>query len=169
MLYDRISPRSFRLARPARSSDGQASAAGADVVPLPLGSNFWYHISMKSGRKIVTKKGRGRPATGQGVQIGTRWPEATVASIDTWASSQEDEPSRSEAIRRLVEIGLSKPELSKLPRGLSTAKQSAARAIELAGEVIDYQSDQNVSADERKVRKRKLIQGPSGFRHSRKD
>ena len=55
---------------------------------------------------MVPKKRRGRPATGQGLQIGTRWPDETVAAIDVWAAHQEDEPGRSEAIRRLVEIGL---------------------------------------------------------------
>jgi hypothetical protein len=61
---------------------------------------------MKAARKNGTKKRRGRPATGQCLQIGTRWPEETVASIDAWAASQDEEPGRSEAIRRLVEIGL---------------------------------------------------------------
>ena len=61
---------------------------------------------MKSARKNGIKKRRGRPATGQGVQIGTRWPDSTVTAIDAWAKQQEDEPSRSEAIRRLVELGL---------------------------------------------------------------
>jgi hypothetical protein len=61
---------------------------------------------MKRARKTGIKKRRGRPATGQGVQIGTRWAKSTVAMIDAWAAAQEDEPGRSEAIRRLVEIGL---------------------------------------------------------------
>jgi hypothetical protein len=61
---------------------------------------------MKTARKIGTKKSRGRPATGQGLQIGARWPDETVAMIDAWAAAEEDGPSRSEAIRRLVEIGL---------------------------------------------------------------
>jgi hypothetical protein len=29
-----------------------------------------------------------------------------MANVDAWAASQADEPSRSEAIRRLVELGL---------------------------------------------------------------
>jgi hypothetical protein len=29
-----------------------------------------------------------------------------MANVDAWAASQADEPGRSEAIRRLVEIGL---------------------------------------------------------------
>jgi hypothetical protein len=73
---------------------------------LPSGLLFWYHIKMKTARKNGTKKGRGRPATGQGLQIGARWSDETVATIDAWAAAQKDEPSRSEAIRRLVELGL---------------------------------------------------------------
>jgi hypothetical protein len=29
-----------------------------------------------------------------------------MASVDAWAGQQQDEPSRSEALRRLVELGL---------------------------------------------------------------
>jgi hypothetical protein len=61
---------------------------------------------MKAKRKNGTKKRRGRPATGQGIQIGTRWPEVTVSAIDSWIAKQDDKPGHSEAIRRLVEIGL---------------------------------------------------------------
>lgn len=83
------------------------------------------------------------------------------------AKRQDGEPSRAEAIRRLVEIGLSKP--SDQPRVLSTSKQSAARAAELAAKAIDKRSDPSVSAAERNVRKRKLMQGPSVLRDPRKD
>jgi hypothetical protein len=61
---------------------------------------------MKATRKNGTGKRRGRPATGQGLQSGTRWRDETVAMIDAWAAAQEDDPGRSEAIRRLVELGL---------------------------------------------------------------
>src|SRR5580698_5810718 len=64
-------------------------------LQLPSGSIFWYHISMKSARKNGTKKRRGRPATGRGLQIGTRWSDETVALIDAWAAAQDDEPGRS--------------------------------------------------------------------------
>jgi hypothetical protein len=68
-----------------------------------------------------------------------------------------------------VEIGLAKSEAPKRPQVLSTAKQSAARAVELAGKAIDKHSDQTASEEDRKVRKRKLVQGPSVFRDARKD
>jgi hypothetical protein len=57
---------------------------------------------MRSARKTATQKQRSR----QGVQIGTRWPEDTIASIDAWIIKQEASLGRSRAIRRLVEFGL---------------------------------------------------------------
>ena len=54
----------------------------------------------------VTKKSRGRPKTGIGTQIGMRWHDPVLAEIDDWRRRQEDLPSRPQAIRRLVEIGL---------------------------------------------------------------
>ena len=37
-----------------------------------------------------------------------RMPDELMSRIDTWSADQEDEPSRAEAIRRLVELGLKK-------------------------------------------------------------
>jgi hypothetical protein len=54
-----------------------------------------------------TKKKIGRPkTTGAGEQIGTRWQQPLLRSIDAWREVQEDKPSRAEAIRRLVVLGL---------------------------------------------------------------
>jgi hypothetical protein len=35
-----------------------------------------------------------------------RLSDEFIAAVDTWAAQQDDTPGRSEAIRRLVEIGL---------------------------------------------------------------
>jgi hypothetical protein len=40
--------------------------------------------------------------------IGARFDPSTVAAIDAWAVKAGDKVSRSEAIRRLVELGLAK-------------------------------------------------------------
>jgi hypothetical protein len=61
---------------------------------------------MKSAKENDTKKSRGRPATGVGLQIGTRWAPETVKEIDDWRRKQDDLPGRPEAIRRLVDLGL---------------------------------------------------------------
>ena len=47
-----------------------------------------------------------RPATGQNPVTAIRISEKMWESVDAWAGRQDDTPSRSEAIRRLVEIGL---------------------------------------------------------------
>ena len=122
---------------------------------------------MKKSIKVTPKKRRGRPATGRDPHVTSRMPATLIAEVEAWATANET--GRSEAIRRLIEIGLSKSEPPKQPKVLTTAKQSAARAVEPAGNAIDKRSDQDASDDERKVRKRKLIQGPSVFRDARKD
>jgi hypothetical protein len=117
----------------------------------------------------VEPKRRGRPATGKDPLMGFRASPVMRASVVKWAEDQPDNPSLSEAIRRLVEIGLSKSAGMKRPRVLSTSKQSAARAAELATKTIDKHMDPKAPPEEREVRKRKLIQGPSPFRETRKD
>jgi hypothetical protein len=57
----------------------------------------------------VTPKKRGRPATGRDPFVGVRLPPALIAEIKKWAAKSNGGISRSEAIRRLVEIGLRAP------------------------------------------------------------
>jgi hypothetical protein len=52
------------------------------------------------------RPGSGRPATGKAPTRTLRLTDEFIANVDAWAASQDDEPGRSEAIRRLVEIGL---------------------------------------------------------------
>jgi hypothetical protein len=61
---------------------------------------------MKQSTKKVIPKKRGRPATGKDPMMALRMPPEFRAKIDSWAKAQDDKPSRSEAIRRLVERGL---------------------------------------------------------------
>lgn len=84
---------------------------------------------------MVHQKKRGRPTTGRDPAVTIRLPENVLALVERWAKSQGDQPSRSKAIRQLVERGLSSAPVS--PRVLSTAKQSAARAAELATNALD--------------------------------
>jgi metal-responsive CopG/Arc/MetJ family transcriptional regulator len=59
------------------------------------------------GKSItVTRKKRGRPATGQDPIFTVRLPAKLRTAIEIWAKQQDDKPSRSEAIRRLIEYGL---------------------------------------------------------------
>jgi hypothetical protein len=61
---------------------------------------------MAASNKNVVRKRAGRPATGQDPVTAIRLSSDLRAVVDAWAASQSDQPSRSEAIRRLVELGL---------------------------------------------------------------
>jgi hypothetical protein len=61
---------------------------------------------MKPSKKNVVRKRPGRPATGQDPVTAIRLSSQLRANVDAWAASQDDEPGRSEAIRRLIELGL---------------------------------------------------------------
>jgi hypothetical protein len=113
--------------------------------------------------KGTTKKRRGRPTTtGKGTQIGMRWQEPQLSAIDSWMDKNEV-GTRPEAIRRLVELGLSvKP-------ALRPSAKAAARAAELAAKVIDWHIDPTAPIEEREVRKQRLLKGPPVFRDLRKD
>jgi len=52
------------------------------------------------------RPGAGRPATGTDPVRTIRLSNELMSNIDAWAAKQDDEPGRSEAIRRLVELGL---------------------------------------------------------------
>ena len=52
----------------------------------------------------VKPKRVGRPPTGKDPIVGARFPEGAIAQIDAWAKANGT--TRSEAIRRLVELGL---------------------------------------------------------------
>ena len=68
-------------------------------------ANLWHHQIMKSTINTVNVKRRGRPATGQDPVSAVRLPSDLTEQIDTWAGKHGAD-SRSEAIRRLVELGL---------------------------------------------------------------
>jgi Arc/MetJ-type ribon-helix-helix transcriptional regulator len=54
----------------------------------------------------VLRKRRGRPRTGQDPVTAVRLSPALKSQIEDWAKQQPDNPSRSEAIRRLVKLAL---------------------------------------------------------------
>jgi hypothetical protein len=102
---------------------------------------------MKKSIKVDQKKKRGRPATGRGLMVSSRIPEATVATLDGWAAQHET--TRSDAIRRLVEIGLTVKTKARQP---SAAR--ADRAKELATKAIEKISDPTAPPEERAQRRR---------------
>jgi hypothetical protein len=48
----------------------------------------------------------GRPPTGQDPIRTFRLSDEKVAEIEAWAARQPDKPSRSEALRRLIDLGM---------------------------------------------------------------
>lgn len=54
----------------------------------------------------MQSKKRGRPATGANLAVGVRMPPEAIAALDRWRAAQPDLPSRPEAARRLIELGL---------------------------------------------------------------
>lgn len=60
---------------------------------------------MTKSIKQIPKK-RGRPATGKNPAVVVRFPPPVIETIDAWAEQAGDDVTRSEAVRRLVEIGL---------------------------------------------------------------
>jgi hypothetical protein len=92
-----------------------------------------------------------------------RLPPALGEEVDKWASAQADAPTRSEAIRRLVELGLTVKARLK-----QSAPARAERAKDLAAKVIDS-FPATTDIEETASRKRRLLKGPEEFRDLRVD
>lgn len=108
-------------------------------------------------------KGRGRPKREDGVDpmISTRFPKPIVEAIESWAL--KNGLGRSEAIRRLVELGL-----TITPKARPT-ERAQARAAELAAKAIDKIGDPTAHPEEHATRRRRLTKGPEEFRDVRVD
>ena len=117
--------------------------------------------------RVITKKKRGRPiSTGKGTLIGVRLLDGPLSALDTWIEKQEDpDLSRPEAIRRLVETGLT----MKAPAKAASNPGRKLRAQELATSAIERIIDPSAPADERAQRRRRLTKGPEEFREVRVD
>src|SRR6202035_2823609 len=112
----------------------------------------------------VNKKSRGGPKKKGGVYPVTavRLPPALGAEVDKWAVLQADAPTRSEAIRRLVELGLTVKKKS------SPSERQRAALADLAAKAIDSLTVE-APDDEKASRKRRLLKGPEEFREVRVD
>ena len=83
--------------------------AGAEVHASPRLAFTLYVIMAKS--ITVKRKKAGRPATGTEPLYGVRISDELMGQIQKWG--RENSATRSEAIRRLVELGLSSGKRSK--------------------------------------------------------
>ena len=89
-------------------------------------------------------------------------PQPSVDAVDEWAL--RNETTRSDAIRQLVELGLTIKPKAKQP-----SRASAGRAKELAKTAIDKMTDATARPDERAQRRHQLTKGPAEFREARMD
>jgi len=87
-------------------------------------------------------------------------------NLGAWINHQpEPKPSRPEAIRRLVEIGLSaSAKAQPIPQ---RSPKSALKASDMAAQQIDKMADSSATNEERHTRKRRLLKGPGEFRDMR--
>jgi ribosomal protein S11 len=109
-----------------------------------------------------------RKAAGAGSVSGSHVPgscghQSVEAAVDKWAA-KNDAPTRAEAIRRLVELGLTIKMKAKQP-----GPACAARAKELATKAIEKIIDPTAPPEERAQRRHRLTKGPSEFREDRVD
>jgi hypothetical protein len=117
---------------------------------------------MKKPIKVTPKKRRGRPATGRDPHITSPMPPGLIAEVEAWARANET--TRSEAIRRIVELGLAVKSRGRPKRG-----ETKQRARELAGAAVDEMTDTTANFQDQAIRKRRLIKGPTEFREERID
>jgi hypothetical protein len=112
----------------------------------------------------VNKKSRGRPKKQGGIDpvSAVRLPASLTKQVVAWG--KDHDANRSEAIRRLVELGLTVRTKNKQP---SAAR--AHRAKELATKAIEKIIDPSAPLEERAQRRRRLTKGPSEFRGDRVD
>jgi Arc/MetJ-type ribon-helix-helix transcriptional regulator len=117
---------------------------------------------MAKSIKVHPKKKRGRPATGKDPLVSARLPQALIDQVETWAAANE--ASRSEAIRRLVELGL-----TVRPKARKSSEGQQLRAREMASVAIDSMTDGSAHPSDQDSRKRRLLKGPEEFRDVRVD
>jgi hypothetical protein len=114
----------------------------------------------------MVKPKRGRPPSGgRDPLMGFRASPLLRGAIVKWAENHPNQPSLSEAVRRLVELGLTVK--ANKPKQAPAAR--AARAKELASKAIDSLTVGAPDNDENASRKRRLIKGPEEFRDMRVD
>jgi len=92
-------------------------------------------------------------------------PEMLTATVDAWAEAHH--LSRSEAICKLVELGLKIAPAASAPA--QTIASDATRIEQIAVIEIEGLLDPALPEDERERRIRRLTEGPPEFSHERID
>jgi len=90
-------------------------------------------------------------------------PATLISAIDSWGEAND--AIRSEAIRRLVELGLT----VQTPARPASKSGRRLRARELATTAIEKIIDPGAAPEEQAQRRRRLTKGPAEFREARVD
>jgi hypothetical protein len=110
---------------------------------------------------------RSHKATGAGEAVSAvKLSDRLTADVDAWAEAHNI--VRSEAIRQLLELGLSASSFHP-PHECRTVRDDETKIEEQATAQIELLLDPLLPADERERRKRRLIDGPPEFSHERID
>ncbi len=109
------------------------------------------------------RPGAGRPATGKDPVRTMRLSDEFIAKVDGWALQQGDRPARSEAIRRLVELGLTLRTIASPSQRLG-----AARAQDLATKAIEKIIDPAAPPPSLDIRRRRPSSGFSVIGNKRR-
>jgi hypothetical protein len=117
----------------------------------------------KSSYDNIAKPVRKRSAK-TGTLVGVRLQSEQIKAIDAWAAKQAPPITRPEAIRGILQLGLTVKAKAKQP-----SAASAARAKELAAKAIDKLIDADAPHEERAQRRQRLTKGPTEFREARVD
>jgi hypothetical protein len=119
------------------------------------------NLVRKQEKNIHKKSRRGRPpGTRFAGNTPVRLEPSIQDAVDAWA--ERHAVNRSEALRRLVALGLG----ASQPRKFRSAK-ARSTARELASAQLDKLIDPSAPDEEKQRRKRRLLKGPKEFRDMR--
>lgn len=103
-----------------------------------------------------------RPGSGRDAISAVTISEGLTAEVDAWAEAHE--MARSDAIRRLIELGL-----SVTPSARGSGQRDPVDIEDLAVRQIGRLLDPSLPAEERERRIRRLTEGPPEFSDERVD
>jgi hypothetical protein len=105
-----------------------------------------------------------RPSSGRDAISAVKMSERLTADVDAWAEAHDT--VRSDAIRQLVELGLS---AAPSATALDLVRRGPVGIEDLAVKQIDQLLDPSLPATERERRIRRLTEGPPEFSDQRID
>src|SRR5262245_35237283 len=114
---------------------------------------------------FAKQKKRGRPATGVTPMVGIRVTATLRKRVEEWAKAQSDNPTLSEAMRRLVEQALASVPAYSVKRADPSVRAAAVSYAERAtGKAIDQKLERTGYSNEMKAeRKKRLTKIPTAL------